>query len=204
MTTGTAATAFAITVPETWFEIELRPTVREESTRSMVYERVKDQPELREHRATIVRVLLEFSERAWNSGARYCACMVEPTTDGPITTSVTVTIIDAPPNTSGEQDTHRVDAVLDAFAPTGSVAPKDAPSLTVATLPKVGETARMYGKETVDVGEGHRIESVFMRTFVPIPNSTQLALISAASPVLWLEEELLDLFDAVTGTFQFV
>jgi len=204
MPTDTAATAFALTVPDTWFEIELRPNVREEFTRALVYERVKNQPELREHRATIVRLLLEFAERAWNSGARYCGCMVEPTAEGPITASVTVTIIDAPPGSSTEQNSERIDAVLDAFVPVGSVAPKDAPTLTIATLPKVGEAARMYGKEVVDIGGGTRIESVFMRTFVPIPNSTQLALIAAASPVLWLEAELLDLFDAVTGTFEFV
>lgn len=196
-----STTGFALTVPESWFEIELRPAFRDDAIRALVYERTQQQPELREHRATIVRILREFAERAWESGALYCGCFVQPTLEGPITGSVTVTIIDAPP---GDTASDRVTAVLDALAPAGSVAVKQTPNLTIAMLPAAGEAARSYGQETVELADGQSLRTIAMQTFVPIPESSGLALISASSPVLWMDEELLDLFDAVTGTFTFV
>jgi hypothetical protein len=43
-----------------------------------------------------------------------------------------------------------------------------------------------------------------MQTFVPIPQSEQIVLISCSSPNVVLVDALHDLFDAVTSTFRFV
>lgn len=45
---------------------------------------------------------------------------------------------------------------------------------------------------------------VFMQTFVPVPGSDALALVSCSSPVLPLVETWLNLFDAIASTFDFV
>ncbi len=43
-----------------------------------------------------------------------------------------------------------------------------------------------------------------MQTFVPIPQSDQVALVACSSPNVVLVDALHDLFDAVTSTFRFV
>lgn len=160
-----------------------------------MYQRVRDQPELRSARPAIVRLLREFAERAWTAGARYCACFVQPGDDGLITGSVTVSIVPLPPGVAPEAA--GAEAVLDALGR------EAAPGMvcTVANLPHVGEVARCYGTETLTMGTT-QAPAVTMQTFVPVPGRDQLALISGASPVLWLDTALLDLFDAVTGTFR--
>lgn len=188
---------FAITVPREWFELDVMPASRDASIKSMVYDRTRQVPELRDSRAAIVKLLREFARDAWDAGAVYCASLVEPTSDGPITASLTVTMIDSP---SGPDESSGVDRLLDSLG--ASAAGKGLQrTVTTTTLPGVGEVARTYGVEDVALPDGRNLRCVLMQTFVPLPGGA-LALVSASSPVLWLEESLLDLFDAVTGTFR--
>jgi hypothetical protein len=190
---------FALTVPSDWFELELRPALREASIKALVHERVRGQPQLREARSGIVKLLLDYAERAWAGGARYCACFVQPTAEGPITGAVTVTLTAAPtqPGTVGPLTVDGLVAALDGIA-----APAARPA-SVVEIDEVGPAARTYGVEDVPVPGGGRVRSVVMQTLLPVPASTDVVLVTGSSPVLWLEEQLLDLFDAVTSTFRF-
>lgn len=69
---------FSLTVPDSWFELDVRPGRRDAGVRALVESRVREQPQLRAERATIVKVLREQARRAWEAGAVYCACMVHP------------------------------------------------------------------------------------------------------------------------------
>ena len=69
-------------------------------------------PELREHRATITRMLRKQARTAADGGALYCACMLEPTDEGSLPASVTVTL--AP----GPQAGRQVDAIARQAATT--------------------------------------------------------------------------------------
>ncbi len=190
---------FALTVPPDWFELELRPALREASIKALVHERVRGQAQLREARPGIVKLLLEYAERAWASGARYCACFVQPTAEGPITGAVTVTLT-AAPTPPGSPAPLTVDALVTAL---DRIAAQAARPASVVQIEEVGEAARTYGVEDVPMPNGALVRNVVMQTLVPVPGSTDVVLITGSSPVLWLEEQLLDLFDAVSSTFRF-
>lgn len=198
---GVTGLGFSITVPDSWFEVDTRPATRDASIKSLVYERVREQPDMREARPAIVKLLREFAERASAAGAVYCACMVHPTDEGPITASATITLIDSPGSAAAAPLT--VDRLLDELSNRDAQG-RITTQLTVAALPEVGEVARSYGVEDLQLPDGRTLRSVVMQTFVPLPGRDELALVSCSSPVLDLEDQLLDLFDAVTSTFRFV
>ena len=62
----------------------------------MIEQQVRDVPELRTHRTALSRLLRGQADTAWRAGTSFCASMVEPTEDGPITASVAVLVVPAP------------------------------------------------------------------------------------------------------------
>lgn len=202
-TPATPALGFSLTIPHDWFEVPLAPSNREPQIASLVYERTRYVPELRPARAGITKLVRDYAEQAWDVGAVYCACFVDPGPEGPISGSLVVMLIDAPPGPTHEDGGEATDGLLDALM----ASPNDPHSdrvVSTATLPEVGVVARTHGVEMVALPDGPRIKAVIMQTFVPIPDQRRIALITASSPVTWLEEPLLELFDAVTATFRFV
>lgn len=206
-TAAAESVGFAITAPELWFELDLHPVTRAENIRRLVYERVREQPELRDQRAAIVRLLEDFAQRATASGAVYSSAFVQPSTDGPITGSLTISIVDGPADVGGAEP-DPVRALLERLTPR----PRGADGVTwldvaVVDLADYGPVARTSGVEDLQLPDGSPVRVVTMQTFVPLPAvgpGRRVALVSASSPVLWLAEELLDLFDAVTSTFRLV
>lgn len=59
-----AGAGFAVTVPPSWFELDLAPATRDGSIAALVDARVRDQPELREHRSEITRLLRQQAREA--------------------------------------------------------------------------------------------------------------------------------------------
>ena len=86
---------FRLAVPPGWHELPLDPAHRKSGLQALLA-RVRDLPELREHRAAVAKLLAEQVRRAWTSGASYAASMLEPTEDGPITASVVVQVVPGP------------------------------------------------------------------------------------------------------------
>ena len=195
---------FSITVPDSWFEIDVQPATRDESIRRLVEDRVRGNQPMWDARRGIIRLLRQQARQAWETGATYCACMVTPTDDGPITASVVVSLVRGPVGATehGDPTGFLVDQLT--AVPRGDEGDVFT-SVTTADIPGVGPCARSYGIEDVEVDGGAGwIRTVFMQTMVPTPGFNKVFLISCSSPVIPLAAELHDLFDAVTGTFRMV
>ena len=189
---------FTVSVPDSWFEIDLEPSTRDDSIRVLVEDRLRGQQQMWEARQGVIRTLREEAATAWDSGAAYAACLVHPTDDGPITASLTVSLVRGPVGATDSQD---LVESLQVVAPT-----EDGRSTTVTTVRiegTPGECARTYGVDDLPVAGGY-VRTVFMQTFVPVEGMNKYFVISAGSPVVPLAAELHDLFDAITGTFRVV
>jgi hypothetical protein len=170
-----------------------------------VDDRVRDVPELRPHRATIVRLLRSAARDAWSSGARYCASLVDPTDDGPVTASVTVSVVTGPLGVRPDDPAYvealrhplTIKAAKDADDTWREVAPVD--------VSGTGSAVRAWGVTDDELPEDVGwVRVVQMLQFAPIPGVNKVVLVSCASPVLALAEPLLDVFDAICGTLRIV
>lgn len=194
---------FAISVPDSWFEIDVHPDTRNASIAALVDERTRAVPELREHRATLAKALREAARGAYANGAVYCGAMVEGFDGAVLTASVTVSLVRAPGDGGGAAQA--IEGYLHPVPRTG----QDSPWRVVehADLPQVGPVPRTRGVEDVVLPDGAGwVRSVLTQTFVPFPGPTpdDVAMITASSPILPLADELFELFDAITSTFRFV
>jgi hypothetical protein len=194
------ATGFAITVPDSWFEVDVHPDTRNGSINDLVTRQLRAVPELREHRAALVRALRTAARGAHSAGAVYCGTMVQGLDSAVITATVTVSLIEAP---NEENASEAILANLLAIPRSG---PDETWREVVSVeLPGAGRVPRTRGVEDVVLPEGAGwIRCVLMQTFVPVPGpKARVALITGSSPILQLTDQLLDLFDAVSSTFRF-
>ncbi|GAB3274998.1 hypothetical protein [Kineosporia babensis] len=196
------ATGFAISVPDGWLEVDLHPDSRNASINDLVTRQVKEVPELREHRAALVRALRSAARSAHAAGAAYTASMIQPIEDAVIAANVTISIVEAP---NEENASETIVAHL-AEIPRGAGEDPVWREVTSTELPGIGRVPRTQGVEDITMPEGSGwIRSVIMQTFVPVPGSAgKVALVTCSSPILALSTELIDLFDAVTSTFRFL
>ncbi|WP_127479577.1 hypothetical protein [Nocardioides pantholopis] len=190
---------YVISVPQSWYELELRPGVRDQAIPRLVEERVRGNEELWAQRRGIEKLLLEHAARAWDSGATYAAGFSLPTEEGPVTGSLTVTLVEDPAGEvvlAPEERFRQVPRTGDLLAPYAHTSMVD--------IPRIGACPRSSGIDDAPAPDGGLIRHVFMVTAVPVPEHRRTFLISASSPVLALADALLDLFDAVTSTFRVV
>ena len=200
-TTSAAPVGFGINVPDTWFEVDLHPDTRNASINDLVTERLREVPELYEHRAALSRALRTAARSAFAAGAVYCGTMVQGLGDAVLTATITVSLVESPNEDSAAE---AIGKQLSAIASSGP----DTPWREVISveLPHVGRVPRTQGVEDITMPEGSGwIRSVLMQTFVPVPGTpaNRVALVTCSSPILPLATELLDLFDAITSTFRF-
>lgn len=190
---------FALAVPPSWWEFDVDPATRGPALERMLEEQVRDVPELRPHRTALARLLREQADTAWAAGASYCASMVEPTEDGPVTASVAVLVVPAPTAAIGGG----VEALLEPLTPVLPTGP-DEPwrTVEVVEVPGAGRAGRSSGVHDVELPDGAgRARMVQMQTLVPLPSSRVL-LLTCSSPVLPLAEDLLELFEAISSTLE--
>ncbi|WP_165036311.1 hypothetical protein [Candidatus Protofrankia californiensis] len=198
---------FSISVPDTWFEVDLNPVTRRASIDALVRERTRGVPELAANRAAISRLLRNAASDAAAGGALFCGVMTEAVEGAGLSASVTISLLFAP---NGDRITGVTGVTPSAIMSTLSekaARSQDDTWTTVALvdLPYVGQAARSYGVEDISLpDQAGWIRTTMMQTFVPIPRSDQVALVSCSSPNLVLVDALHDLFDAVTSTFRFV
>lgn len=196
---------FTLAVPQSWFELALSPARRDEAIHAVVEQRLRDQPELWEHRGAVRKLLREQARRAWDAGSVYCACLVRPTPDGPITASVTVSLVSGPLGVPSDAE-DRVNPLLERLQVKEAAHEGDTwcrPE--VVNLAEIGPCARTSAVEDLALPDGAGVlRAVVMQTFVPVPDDRRVLVVSASSPVLDLAEELLDLFDAITSTLRLV
>lgn len=189
---------FSITVPHSWFELDVRPATRDALARELVERRVREQPELWEHRAELTRVLRRQARDAWDAGAVYCACFVIVLDDSLVPGALSVSVV--PPPVGGAS----LDAISEELP--SREADDDAGTWmmrSVVELPGIGRVARSEGVTDVEVPGGGWMRTIVHRTFVPL-DADRLLLISGASAAIDLAEPLLELFAAVVGTLVLV
>lgn len=188
---------FALTVPDSWFELPVRPGSRDALIRMLVEERVRAVPELREHRTELARILRGQARDAWESGAVYCACFVTTADEQLIPGALSVSVIPPPPGGAA------LDTLVDALS-VREQAEDGEPFMMrgVVEIEGIGRVARAHGIVDVEVPGGReRVRTLVMRTFVPV-DGERLLLVQGASPALDLADALFDLFDAVTSTLR--
>jgi hypothetical protein len=192
---------FSLTVPDSWFELDVAPATRDESIRRLVEDRVRGHGEMWRARSGIQRILREEARRAHEAGATYAACMAQPTDDGPITASVVVSLVRGPVGATEHGDP--ASFLVDRLVPVPPTDDGRFATVTTVEVEGAGTCARSYGVEDVETHGGF-VRTVFMQTMVPVPRMNKVFLVSASSPVVPLAAELHDLFDAVTSTFRLV
>lgn len=200
---------YALSVPGSWFEVDVRPATRAASAADLVRERMAEVPELRERRADLVRLIRKQAASAWDAGAVYCAVMAEPVADGLLPACVTVSFLPGPADASSDAE-DRLAPLLSTFAVRKAKRDDDPWSEVVTVdLPHAGPAARVYGVEDVedpDVGPGggpvRSVRVVTMQTYVPVPDVNRIAVVTCSSPAVEVAPALLDVFDAITGTFR--
>ncbi|MFF0591066.1 hypothetical protein ACFYWD_34430 [Streptomyces sp. NPDC003781] len=199
--------AFSLSVPESWWEFDIRPEGREATIRALVDERLDETPELAPYRADLTAMLRKMAKDAHDSGALYLGCMAENFDGVPLSATVTVSVIGAK-NKQGVALSTDPRAIADSLRTITARREGDAwRKVTTVDIPEVGPAARTYGVEDVPVapGDSRTLRMVLTQTYIPVPGTTdQVVLVSGASPVLDLAEAFHDIFDAVTGTFRFV
>lgn len=195
MATTTDTVSFSLALPNNWFELDVRPSTRDLTIGLLVESRVRDQPELWEHRSELTKLLRRQARDAWEAGARYCACFVIVVEQSVIPGSVTVSVIPAPPGGA------TADAVAESLTAKEARDDDDTWSRrSLVTLPNAGRATRREGVLDIPLPSGRgAVRSIIMQTFVPLADG-RLLLVGAASPALDLTEPLLELFDAVTST----
>ena len=190
---------FSIRVPESWFELDVRPATRDGNITLLVEQRIREVPELREHRGELVRLLRRQARDAWESGAVYCACFALVLDDSVVPGSITVSVIPPPPARAWP------DAIAEQLPTRDAAEDGDRwMSRSMVDLEGIGRVPRSQGVTDVRLPDGSGwIRMIVMQTFIPL-DSQRLLLVGAASPAIDLAEPLLELFDAVTGTLVLV
>ncbi|WP_446033787.1 hypothetical protein [Streptomyces olivaceus] len=207
MSTRSSPLGVSLSVPDSWWEFDIRPEGREATIRALVDERVNETPELAPYRSDLTAMLRKMARDAHDSGALYLGCMAENFEGVPLSATVTVSVLGAK-NQQGVALSTDPRAIADSLRTVTARREGDAwRKVTTVDIPEVGPAARTYGVEDVPVAPGDRrtLRMVLTQTYVPVPGTTdQVVLVSGASPVLDLAEAFHDIFDAVTGTFRFV
>ncbi|MBZ6206276.1 hypothetical protein KVH31_07090 [Streptomyces olivaceus] len=207
MSTRSSLLGVSLSVPDSWWEFDIRPEGREATIRALVDERVNETPELAPYRSDLTAMLRKMARDAHDSGALYLGCMAENFEGVPLSATVTVSVLGAK-NQQGVALSTDPRAIADSLRTVTARREGDAwREVTTVDIPEVGPAARTYGVEDVPVAPGDRrtLRMVLTQTYVPVPGTTdQVVLVSGASPVLDLAEAFHDIFDAVTGTFRFV
>jgi hypothetical protein len=201
------SSGFSLSVPDSWWEFDIRPEGRDATVRGLVDERIREVPELAEYRGDLAAVLRKMAKDAYDSGAVYMGCMAENFDGVPLTATLTVSVLGAR-NKQGVALSTDPRAIAESLGTVTARREGDAwRSVTTVDIAQVGVAARTFGVEDVPVAQGdtRTLRMVLTQTYIPVPGTTdQVVLVSGASPVLDLAEAFHDIFDAVTGTFRFV
>lgn len=201
------SSGFSLSVPDSWWEFDIRPEGRDATVRALVDERIREVPELAEYRGDLAAVLRKMAKDAYDSGAVYMGCMAENFDGVPLTATLTVSVLGAR-SKQGVALSTDPRAIAESLGTVTARREGDAwRSVTTVDIAQVGFAARTFGVEDIPVAQGdtRTLRMVLTQTYIPVPGTTdQVVLVSGASPVLDLAEAFHDIFDAVTGTFRFV
>ncbi|MGW0731580.1 hypothetical protein [Streptomyces sp. NPDC002851] len=197
-----------ILVPSTWREFDVHPATVNESIREMVAEKIKERPELAEHKAALRRLLKNSAGLARENNVVYSSAMAEIIDGETMTASLMISIAKAENDRTGEVAKTGLDTLLSTLKP---IAPGRRPTdpwrrVSVVELQDATRAVRSEGIEDIELPDGKgSYRAVMMQTFVPYPgDDPKVAVITASTPQLALAEPMLELFEAISATFRFV
>jgi hypothetical protein len=202
VTAKTGLPGFRVRVPPSWFQFDAWRATRTADLARLVDARAEQNPQLRPYRAALLRMLREVAEDAQSRGALLCAVTANPVADaGNLLASLMVF------HTSGSADPQEntVDGIAASItAHEGGEGAGSWRRVSVVDLP-AGRAVRVVGVELVGlelVGDGQApLDVVTMHTLWPVPGSGGVFDVVLTSPQARIADALLDLFDAISGTF---
>ncbi|MBI4942638.1 MAG: hypothetical protein HY830_18010 [Actinobacteria bacterium] len=211
MTLGTAAEAspeaapaFTVRVPPSWFRFDAWRATRTADLARIVDARIATQPGLRRHRAALLALFREVAEDAQARGALMCAVGVDPVAaGGPLLASLMVFRTDGDP-LHPLQTVEEIAASVTAHE--GAEGPGTWRRVGLVDLPagpavRVTSVGRLQADAADrDGGPDAAPDLVAMHTLVPAPGGGVVDVV-LTSPQASIADALLDLFDAVSGTF---
>lgn len=203
--TGTPV-GVSIRVPDSWYEFDIHPAGRDDNIRQAVNERVRAYPELAPYRPMLLRILRQSARDAWDSGAVYCGCYADALdAETPVTAGLTMAVVDTRRDDGSSLDTDPQAMAKRFPAKQAQNADDTWQRVAVLELPRAGTAVRTEGVEDLPVPGTHRsARMITMQTFVRVPGSPdRVAVITATSPNLPLQDPFLELFDAISATFCF-
>ncbi len=220
-----APARFGLRIPEGWVELDPWRATRTGDVARLVDERIADMPQLRPHRATMIKGLRTLAEEAERAGAVYCAAAAEPAGSGDdhgqLLASLTVVSTTGMP----EPALNTVEAIAAQIPATARTdTSPDWREVRIVTL-AAGQAVRVRGVRTITAGrrgtattgtpgdptadglppagaagEMSSLSVVSMQTLIPVPDGENILDIVLTSPRVDLTEGLLDLFDAISAT----
>ena len=217
MTTSTIlpapAIGFSLRVPDSWYEFDIWRATRTRHLPRLVEERVVRVPELAPRAAALARLLRRVAEDAERAGAVYCAALAEPVGGAGLLTA-SCTVLQSPGPDDPAQRT--VEALAAGIPATGAALRLGAREVLLVEHPagrgvRVREIALLDGG--VDGAGGAATgptEYVVMHTLLPSPgwsdarHGSHVVDLVLASPQVQLADPMLDLFDAISGTFRWI
>jgi len=120
---SSAGVGISLSVPESWWEFDIRPEGREATIRRLVDGRVRETPELAPYRADLTTMLRRMARDAHDSGAIYMGCMAENFDGVPLSATVTVSVLGAKDKWRALAHTDALCALTDSLAQTVTVTP---------------------------------------------------------------------------------
>ena len=196
MTVAPGVPGFRIRVPPSWFQFDAWRAGRTSDLARLVDARITHQPQLRRYRGAILGLLREFAEDAQRRGALLCAVTADPVADaGNVLASLMVFRTDG----SADPRENTVEGIAAGItAHEGAEGTGSWRRVQVVDLP-AGRAVRVSGVDVVRDGPAE-LDAVVMHTLWAAPGGGVFDVV-LTSPQTQLADAMLDLFDAISGTF---
>ncbi|WP_194505928.1 hypothetical protein [Mangrovihabitans endophyticus] len=189
--------SFTLQVPEGWTDYDLDH--QDFSRQQAELRAAVTTPEERRAVDDAIRQARRLLRSARQQGATSAAGMIARDDDGLLMAFVAVFSVSVPDGA----DLSVSDIAQQVSRPAGVHGYGDR-TVGAVTLPGIGSVARITGTEVVELTEGTSAVVAAMHTIIPIPAQPgSFLVVTGMSPNLPLTDVLLDLFDAITGTFRF-
>lgn len=184
-------------IPDDWERMDLSGKGRRDYSRIQAQRVAEQIPALAGKRKVIENSLYRELTSSWARGVRYGATMSQPTADGILDASITVSILPEPPH-------HDEESVFDAISATVYENDEDSDGddesdVSMINLPQAGRAVRVLGHRALHPGEGSSpLRYSVLQTFIPFGGRVIMVMgFTFSSDV---ETQLFELFDLITST----
>ncbi len=200
---------FTLTLPANWCQLDLDPRTRTETIARLVEERIGTAPDqaMRDARRELTALLRRYARQAASHGAIYAALMDQEVGGRSLSASLLVAVGEAPRDAAGAPvlDPVELGRIMSGLAGAGDPAAADRPPADLVET-RAGTAARL--RRTTDSGvagtDGSTVVTAETQYFVPVPGTDKVLALTFSTPNLPARQALEELFDAITGTLDWV